>query len=146
MPGFREQYQRAEMGRKVSSLRCVLARGKGWRSRPVLPWGAVTCQDAGESRHAGGGPTAVQLATSSVGETQHRKEAIIQGISPYLLFPELVIGSEVSHPEHEIPAYVWEQSENRTRTATVKLCISHPRRGHLPFLRLCTAGFRMPST
>lgn len=41
----------------------------------------------------GEGPTAVQLAVSSVGEIQHLKEAIIQGISPHLLLPELVIAS-----------------------------------------------------
>lgn len=39
------------------------------------------------------GPAAVPLAMSSAGESQHLKEAIIQGISPHLLLPELVIAS-----------------------------------------------------
>lgn len=40
----------------------------------------------------------MQLAILSVGETQHHKEARIQGISPHLLLQ----GEKMSHQENEI--------------------------------------------
>lgn len=82
-----------EDGRKFSTLRCVLPWGGVWPRAPFSPAVLRLVKAKGSCSMLGEGPTAVQLAMSSVGEIQHLKEAIIQGISPHLLLPELVIAS-----------------------------------------------------
>lgn len=60
---------------------------------PSSPAALRLVETQGGCSMLGEGPTAAQSAVSSVGEIQHCKEAIIQGISPHLLLPEFVTAS-----------------------------------------------------